>query len=324
MPRSICHFVAFLLTGAVCISDATLPVAVSPAIAAEAIPTGQQLGVLRDHAGPLIQADDPLATPVALCVSVVSLSATPSPLAATPGTGPLVGLEVVLELQPAPGQLLDTPTLVGIRAVLQRRLILLGLNGDVLRRRDGKILVRVDVTDDPGRVTHALAESMVLEIIDTRGECLPPGTVVKTTLGLPAGTAPATASTPAAASGRDGLAYETIISGVDFSNVYVTEGNMPGIDVVGFEVQRDAARKLFQYTSTHLGLPMSIVMDKQVVSSPWIQGPISSKGIIEGVPPSEVNDLVNQLKAGALAVPLVLVESRIVPAVAAMSTPVAP
>ncbi len=82
--------------------------------------------------------------------------------------------------------------------------------------------------------------------------------------------------------------------------------------VVGFELQGDASSKFFQYTSSHLGQPMSIVIDKQVISSPTINGAISTQGIIEGVPPTEVEDLAIQLKAGALAVPLDVIQSRTV------------
>jgi preprotein translocase subunit SecD len=54
------------------------------------------------------------------------------------------------------------------------------------------------------------------------------------------------------------------------------------------------------------------VIDKVVISSPTINGAISSSGIIEGVPPTEVANLVIQLKAGALAVPLEVIQSRTV------------
>ena len=109
-----------------------------------------------------------------------------------------------------------------------------------------------------------------------------------------------------------GPVYETIISGADLKNAYVTTGNTGMNQVVGFELQGDAASKFFQYTSSHLGQPMSIVIDKQVISSPTINGAISTQGIIEGVPPTEVDDLVIQLKAGALAVPLEVIQSRTV------------
>ena len=100
-----------------------------------------------------------------------------------------------------------------------------------------------------------------------------------------------------------GPVYQTVISGADLKNAYVTTGNTGMDRVVGFELQGDASSKFFQYTSSHLGQPMSIVIDKHVISSPTINGAISTQGIIEGVPPTEVDDLVIQLKAGALAVP---------------------
>jgi preprotein translocase subunit SecD len=95
-------------------------------------------------------------------------------------------------------------------------------------------------------------------------------------------------------------------------DAYATTGNTGLNQVVGFELQGDASTRFFQYTSSHLGEPMSIVIDKQVISSPVINGAISGQGIIEGVPPDEVNDMVIQLKAGALSVPLEIVQSRTV------------
>ena len=82
--------------------------------------------------------------------------------------------------------------------------------------------------------------------------------------------------------------------------------------VVAFELQGDAAGRFFQYTSSHLGQPMSIVIDKKVISSPTINGAISTQGIIEGIPVTEVEGLAIQLKAGSLGVPLDVIQSRTV------------
>ena len=57
---------------------------------------------------------------------------------------------------------------------------------------------------------------------------------------------------------------------------------------------------------------MSIVVDKTVISSPQINAAISSSGQITGVSAQEARDLVIQLKAGALNVPLKVVQSRTV------------
>ena len=57
---------------------------------------------------------------------------------------------------------------------------------------------------------------------------------------------------------------------------------------------------------------MAIVVDKTVISSPQINAAISSSGQITGVSAQEARDLVIQLKAGALNVPLKVVQSRTV------------
>src|SRR5690606_24808930 len=69
---------------------------------------------------------------------------------------------------------------------------------------------------------------------------------------------------------------------------------------------------LFRSTSTHIGQPMSIVVDKRVISTAEIRNPIRDSGVIQGMPANEVNALALQLKSGALAVPLEVVQSRTV------------
>jgi len=237
------------------------------------------------------------------------------------------GLQVVLQARPVAGQSLDGGTLEGTRQTLERRVNGLGVSEPLIQTRGSdQIIIELPGIDDPQEAIAILQQTALLEIIDPLGQYLPPGTVVDTTLG-PADEAPgaealAPAATPGAApvaaspvpSPRlpTGPVYETVISGADLKDAYVTTGNTGMNQVVGFELQGDASSRFFQYTSSHLGQPMSIVIDKQVVSSPTINGAISTQGIIEGVPPTEVEDLVIQLKAGALAVPLEVIQSRTV------------
>jgi len=237
------------------------------------------------------------------------------------------GLQVVLQARPVAGQTLDGDTLEGTRQTLERRVNGIGVSEPLIQTRGSdQIIVELPGVDDPQEAIAILQQTALLEIIDPLGQYLPPGTLVDTTLG-PADDAPGAeaqgadatpsatpvAATPVAgARTPTGPVYETIISGADLKNAYVTTGNTGMNQVVGFELQGDAASQFFQYTSSHLGQPMSIVIDKQVISSPTINGAISTQGIIEGVPPTEVNDLVIQLKAGSLAVPLEVIQSRTV------------
>jgi preprotein translocase subunit SecD len=246
------------------------------------------------------------------------------------------GLQVVLQARPVAGQTLDSGTLEGTRQTLERRVNGLGVSEPLIQSRGrDQIIVELPGVDDPQEAVGILQQTALLEIIDPLGQYLSPGTTVNTTLGpaddalgaeAPGSEAPPAATpevatpvaTPVVATpvSNDrtptGPVYETIISGAELKNAYVTTGNTGMNQVVGFELQGDAAGRFFQYTSSHLGQPMSIVIDKQVISSPTINGAISTQGIIEGVPPTEVNDLVIQLKAGALGVPLDVVQSRTV------------
>ncbi len=180
------------------------------------------------------------------------------------------------------------------------------------------------------RAVNVLQRTALLEIIDPQGQFLLDGTRVRTSLN-PEDTGEGTvAETPAASpeaspaaspeassvttntdDAATGPVYDTIISGDDLKDAFVTY-NQVNQPVVGFQLNGDAADRFYEFTSTHVGQPMSIIIDKEVISSPVINNAISNEGIIEGVPAAEVRDIVLQLKAGALAVPLEVVQSRTV------------
>ncbi|MGI9253432.1 MAG: protein translocase subunit SecD, partial [Thermomicrobiales bacterium] len=239
------------------------------------------------------------------------------------------GLQVVLQAQPVAGQTLDKDTLEGTRATLERRVNGLGVSEPLIQiRGKDQVIVELPGVEDPQQAVDVLQQTALLEIIDPKGQYLPPGTVVDTTLGAAkkpdeAGATPVAAdatpvaagATPVAAGTANepaGPVYETIVSGSDLKDAYIAQGNNGFSQVVGFELQGDGASKFYDYTSTHLGQPMSIVIDKTVISSPQINGAISDRGVIEGVAPKQVADLVIQLKAGALGVPLEVVQSQTV------------
>lgn len=249
------------------------------------------------------------------------------------------GVQVLLEARPAAGQSVDSDTLNGTRDTIERRVGGLGVSEPLVQTRgDNQIIVELPGVEDPEDAVAVVQRTALLEIIDTQGQYLPPGTTVRTSLDPeataedvsagsptagedPAGTPSPVASpeaTPQAAGGpvdtqpaAQGPVFETIISGSDLSDAYRATGPLGQI-VVGFELDGGAADRFFDYTSQNIGRPMSIIIDKVVISSPVINGAIANQGQIEGVPPNEVDDLVVQLKAGSLAVPLEVVQSRTV------------
>jgi len=234
------------------------------------------------------------------------------------------GLQVTLEARPPGGGSVDSGTLDGTRDTLERRVNGLGVSEPLIQTRgDNQIVVELPGVDDPEQAVEVLRETALLEIIDTNGSPLAPGTVVQTTLGETS----AAAATPEVAA--DGTVqapldpnvptpdpaspvYETIVSGSDLSDSFVTSDPTTGQPLVAFELRGSASERFYEFTRDHIGQPMSIVVDKQVISSPNIAAAISSSGTIDGMTATEAEQLATQLKAGALGVPLDVVSSRTV------------
>lgn len=256
------------------------------------------------------------------------------------------GLQVLLQANPPAGQKVDKDTLAGTRDTIERRVNALGVSEPLIQTRgNNQIVVELPGIKDPQAAIGTLKDTALLEIIDPQGQQLPVGTVVRTSLGepgqngvatpaaspaaspgaTPVGATPgaspvaspaaspiaATANTPAPTPTPTGPVYTTIISGKDLKNAYRGSGQN-GEVVVVFELKGGAADKFYNYTSSHIGQPMSIVLDKKVISSPTIRASISTQGEITGVSAKEAEQLAIQLKAGALGVPLTVVSSQTV------------
>ena len=176
-----------------------------------------------------------------------------------------------------------------------------------------------------------LQETALLEIVDSQGQFLPDGTVVTTSLGgrdevaadsaatpelSPSGSPEATPVSDAAttvSTAPQGPVYQTVVSGADIEDAYLQQDPITGQYVVAFELKGSGADAFCDFTTNNVGQPMSIVLDKEVISSPSINSPIcGGTGQISGMTLSEVQDLVVQLRAGALSVPLVVQSSRVV------------
>ncbi|CAN5777304.1 protein translocase subunit SecD [soil metagenome] len=238
------------------------------------------------------------------------------------------GVQVTLQARPGAGQSLDSGVMNGTRDTIERRVNGLGVSEPVVQTRGSdQIIVELPGVEDPDEAVDVVQQTALLEIIDPQGQSLPPGAVVRTSLdpvgdetsgpspvavidGSPAASPESSpAATPEPSPAPTGPVFETIISGSDLSDAYRATGPL-GEVVVAFELSSEAADRFFDYTSQNIGRPMSIIIDKTVISSPIIQAAISNQGQIEGIPAGEVDSLVVQLKAGSLAVPLEVVQSR--------------
>jgi preprotein translocase subunit SecD len=242
------------------------------------------------------------------------------------------GLQVLLEARPVPGQTVSANELAGTRDTIERRVGGLGVSEPVIQTRgNNQIIVELPGVKNPEEAVATLSQTALLEIVSSGSTPLPVGQTITTSLGGPeslgngrasatptasgANGTPATSGTPVASAAPPATppatVYQTVVQGKDLDDAFPTT-NQVGSTVVGFRLKGDAATSFYQFTSTNINKYMSVVVDKQVINTASINGAISSQGIIEGMAPAEVNRLVLQLKSGALAVPLEVVQSRTV------------
>ncbi|MEZ4571274.1 MAG: hypothetical protein R2849_13295 [Thermomicrobiales bacterium] len=190
------------------------------------------------------------------------------------------GLQVVLEARPPEGQDVSGDALEGTRDTIDRRVNSLGVSEPVIQTRgDNQILVELPGVDDPEAAIEVLKATALLEIIDTNGQFPSLGSYVNTSLG------PATDGVTAESEiqpDTSGPTYTTIVSGADLVDAYPTNDSLGSV-VVGFELNSDGADKFFEFTSTHVGQPMAIVVDKQVINVATINQAISRSGVITGL-----------------------------------------
>lgn len=223
------------------------------------------------------------------------------------------GLQVTLEARPPGGGGVDEATLQGTRDTLERRVNGLGVTEPLIQTRgDNQIVVELPGIDDPEQAVDVLRETALLEIIYPNGATLPAGTIVETSLGSVGETSSTTDEAAIPASDPNAPVYDTIVSGSDLSDAYVARDPLTGQPLVAFELSGDASETFYDFTLDHIGQPMSIVVDKEVISSPFIRDAISGQGTIDGMTAIEAQNLATQLKAGALGVPLEVASSRTV------------
>ena len=111
-----------------------------------------------------------------------------------------------------------------------------------------------------------------------------------------------------------GPTFHTLMTGAALSNVGVQVNSTSGQYEVSFELKPDAAKTFADYTTSHVGQVLAIVLDKKVISAPTINSAITDgKGVIQGnFTAQSANDLAVQLRYGSLPIPLKVVTSQTV------------
>ncbi len=217
------------------------------------------------------------------------------------------GLQVLLEADLPPEEEITSEQMDTARQIIDQRVNALGVAEPLVQLEgDRRILVELPGIDNPEEAFQLIQETALLEFVDTGSTPLAEGTCIRTTLndGRPS-------RCETNNGGAEAPTYETIMTGADLAEAYTDLGGLNQYHVA-FRLRNEAEELFANYTRDNVGQFLTIVLDKQVVSSPQIQGPITGgQGSITGnFTPDEAARLALQLRFGSLPVPLRIESTR--------------
>jgi len=203
--------------------------------------------------------------------------------------------------------------------VIEQRVNALGVGETVVQQAgNNRIIVELPGVANPEQAIETLRGTGRLEFIDPQGQYLADGTIVRTSSGPnPPQLAESDTVTDVTSLGP---IYQSITDGADLDTSAVQPtfsqgGALGSRPAVSFAFRGESARRLASFTAANVGRPMCIVLDNVVVSCPVINAALTDgSGIIEVSTEADRNRIFNQLKYGALPVPLVIETSRTVTA----------
>jgi preprotein translocase subunit SecD len=210
--------------------------------------------------------------------------------------------------------------------VINRRVNGLGVSEAVVQRSGSdRIVVELPGVRDPEEAIRTLRGAGQLEFIDSQGQFLPDGTVVRTSTN-PSPTALLTntstlTNTQAVTSTASGPIYPSITNGRDLDTNQVAPrfggSQTPGRNqfAVTFAFTGSSATQLADFSGRNVGKPMCIVLDNRVQSCPVIQSAlVNGSGEITTATQQDAQNIYTQLKFGALPVSFDVESNRTVSA----------
>jgi len=244
------------------------------------------------------------------------------------------GVQVLLEADLPPGEEIDPQAMEQASRIVGNRVNALGVTEPLVQTQGARrIIVELPGVEDPDQAIATIQETSLLEFVDAGYEFLPLGTFVETTYPLlwsdgattqdvsstdlvptptPGSEVTATLPITPAPSQISERVYATVLTGQHLKAADAYRDPNTGQFGISFELTEDGAQKFAEFTTTHADYDqqpyyyLSIVLDKEVISSPHISSPIpEGAGQISGdFTLEEVERLAIQLRFGALPIPL--------------------
>jgi preprotein translocase subunit SecD len=226
------------------------------------------------------------------------------------------GVQVLLEADLPEGSKVTDEAMNTATSIVENRVNGLGVVEAVVQRAGERfIVVEIPGIQDTEQAIATIKGTALLEFVDM--SMISPeqafamvGTKIETDFEQTAsGTAPPEEEAEAGALAP--TVYHTIMTGAAIEQVGVTR-NAVGANEVAFQLTSEGSAIFADFTTNNVGNVLAIVLDKEVVSTPTIQNPITEgSGVITGNFTQEsANALAVQLRYGSLPIPLKVSQSR--------------
>lgn len=222
------------------------------------------------------------------------------------------GLQVLLEADVPPDQEVTQQNMDTARQIIDRRVNALGVTEPLVQvEGNRRILIELPGVEDPQEAISLIQETALLEFVDTGAQALPEGLCIRTSLNE----GPSRCETEAA-NGATGQPLEpaptfpTVLTGAGLNQVGI-DTNRLGQYYVTFTLTDEGGQIFGEHTRNNQGQHLTIVLDKQVISSPVISAVIEDAGTITGnFTLEEAQRLATQLRYGSLPIPLRIESTR--------------
>jgi protein-export membrane protein SecD len=223
------------------------------------------------------------------------------------------GIQVLLEADLPDDAQVDPQAMATARKIIEGRVNGLGVTEPLVQLQGSRrIIVELPGLEREEQALSTIRETGLLEFIDTAYQFIPPGTIVQTDYvpGQPIAADPGTpqnADTERPSEEGEPI-YHTVMTGEALKNAWLATDNSKGYIeyLIGFELNPEWSSFFSEYTGSHIDQFLTIVLDKEVISSPRIESRIpDGTGTITGkFTRDEGESLAVQLRYGALPIPL--------------------
>ena len=219
------------------------------------------------------------------------------------------GLQVLLQADLPEDVEIEAAQLDTSRQIIEQRVNALGVAEPLVQTEgDRRILVELPGIDNPEEAVSLIQETALLEFVDTGTLPLPEGTCIRTSLNE--GPSRCELGPDGESIGPEAPTFETVMTGAAIQSAESASTEF-GQYLVEFTLRPEQRDLFANFTRENQGQFLTIVLDKQVISSPQISAVIEGQGTITGnFTLEEAQRLALQLRFGSLPIPLVIDSTR--------------